>query len=107
PRAPRTARGAVDRPRPRGARRGAREALARAAPALGRRRRAPDGRQVARARDVPGARHRLAADLAPRRAPGRSALSGAREGAPGVRLAPHLPRPRPRRARLLPPLYAA
>ncbi len=42
----------------------------------------------------------------PAEVPRRRALPAAREGARGLRFAPHPPRPRPCRARVLPPLHA-
>ena len=99
----------ADRPahRPRPARARARPrpaARARAAP-RGRRRRAAR-RQVPRARPARGARARLAADVAADRGAGRPALPRAREGAPRLRLAAHLPLRERERARVLPPLHA-
>ena len=45
--------------------------------------------------------------MAPRGAPRRAPVPGAREGAPRLRVAAHLPCRRPPRARLLPPLHAS
>jgi hypothetical protein len=57
--------------------------------------RAPRRRQVHRASLLRGARDPVAAELAARRRAGRRALSAAREGARGLRLAQHLPRSGP------------
>ena len=65
-----------------------------------------DGGQVPRARVLRGARDPEPAHLAARRRPGRRALPAARQGARGVRLAPHLPRGR-RGAARLPPRHDA
>ena len=105
PRARRRPDRPAHRPRPAGARARPRRARrARPSPRRGARR--PARRQVPRARALPRARHRVAADVAPRRPAGRPRVPGAREGAGRLRLAAHLPRRDARAAGLLPRLHA-
>ena len=66
-----------------------------------------DGRQVPRARVLRGARDPEPAHVAARATcPADARYPAAREGARGLRLAPHLPRRRPRAARVPPPPHA-
>ena len=92
------------RPRPGDRLRGPRRARAGARPRTEPRGVPHDGGQVPRAPVLRGGRHPEPPHLAPGRRPGRRPLPAPRQGARGVRVAPHLPRRRRRAARVPPAL---